>query len=74
MGVAACELDDLLPAADLAEGVRYDLAVLTGDDLGKFLLLALSNSRNVNRTSMRLASVERFPTSQTRRAPTRPPR
>ena len=38
MRYPAGELDDLLAAADLAQRIGDDLAVLTGDDLGQFAL------------------------------------
>ena len=37
-GDAAREFDDFLAAGDFAEGVREDLAVFGGDDLGELLL------------------------------------
>ena len=47
---AAGELDDLLAAADLAERVGDDLAVLAVMISASSPLRSLSSSRNVNRT------------------------
>ena len=44
---AAGELDDLLAAADLAEGVGDDLAVLAGDDLGQLTLAGVEQFAEV---------------------------
>ena len=47
---AAGELDDLKAAGDLARGVRDDLAVLVGDELGQLGVWFLTRSRKANRT------------------------
>ena len=44
---AAGEFDDLLAATDLTQGVGDDLAVLAGDDLGKFLLARVEQFADV---------------------------
>ena len=44
---AAGEFDDLLAAADLAQSIGDDLAVLAGDDLGQLLLAGVEQLAEV---------------------------
>ncbi len=52
----AGEFDDLLAAADLAEGVGDHLAVLAGDDLGQLTLALVEQLAELEQDRVRLAS------------------